>query len=162
VVGSAFRLKEIKVVVRVGTYFPHKGDIQEKWYTVDAGGQVLGRVATRVASILRGKNREQFTPFLDLGDHVIVVNAAKIRITGNKLEQKFYRHYTCHPGALTETALRRMLEQKPERVIREAVIGMLPKNKLGKALAKKLLIYADDKHPHEAQKPEAVRLGKTN
>ncbi len=152
--------KEIKVVVRVGTYFPLKGDIHQKWYTVDAEGQVLGRLATRVASILRGKEREQFTPFLDLGDHVIVVNASKIRITGNKLEQKFYRHYSGYPGGLSETALRRMLEEKPERVIREAVVGMLPKNKLGKALAKKLLIYADGKHPHEAQKPEAIRLAK--
>jgi large subunit ribosomal protein L13 len=145
----------------VGTYFPHKGDIQEKWYTVDAEGQVLGRLATRVASILRGKEREQFTPFLDCGDHVIVVNAAKIRFTGNKLEQKFYHHYTGFPGGISSTSLRRMFEQKPERVIREAVVGMLPKSKLGKALAKKLMIYADNQHPHEAQKPEPLRLGKT-
>lgn len=144
----------------MGTYFPHKGEIQEKWYTVDADGQVLGRLATRVASILRGKEREQFTPFLDCGDHVIVVNAAKIRFTGNKLEQKFYHHYTGYPGGLTSTSLRRLFEQKPERVIREAVLGMLPKNKLGKALAKKLLIYAGDQHLHQAQKPEAIRLGK--
>lgn len=145
----------------MGTYFPRKGEIQQKWYTVDAEGQVLGRVATRVASLLRGKEREQFTPFLDCGDHVIVLNAAKIRFTGNKLEQKFYHHYTGYPGGLSSTSLRRMFEQKPERVIREAIVGMLPKNKLGKALAKKLLVYADDQHPHQAQKPEAIRLGKS-
>ena len=144
----------------MGTYFPSKGETKFKWYTVDADGQVLGRIATHIADLLRGKHRPDFTPFLDLGDHVIVVNAAKVRITGNKLEQKFYRHYTGYPGGLSETSLRRMFEKKPERVIREAVIGMLPKNPLGKALAKKLLIYVDDKHPHEAQKPEPVRLGK--
>ena len=143
-----------------GYLFPLEGGGQIKWYTVDADGQVLGRIATHVADLLRGKHRPDFTPFLDLGDHVIVVNAAKVRMTGNKLEQKFYRHYTGYPGGLSETRLRRMLEKKPERVIREAVVGMLPKNTLGKALAKKLLIYADDKHPHQAQKPELVRLGK--
>jgi len=148
------------VVVAVGTYFPKAGEIQEKWHTIDADGQVLGRLATRVASILRGKEREQFTPFLDCGDHVIVLNAAKVRLTGNKLEQKFYYHYSGYPGGMSTTSLRRMFEQKPERVIREAVLGMLPKNKLGKALAKKLLIYVDDQHLHQAQKPEPVRLGK--
>ena len=110
--------------------------------------------------MLRGKEREQFTPFLDCGDHVIVVNAAKVRLTGNKLEQKFYHHYTGYPGGLSSTSLRRMFEQKPERVIREAVLGMLPKNKLGKALAKKLLIYADDQHQHQAQKPVMIQLSK--
>ena len=144
----------------MGTYFPSKGDAKFKWYTVDADGQVLGRLATKAADILRGKHRPDFTPFLDLGDHVIIVNASKVRITGNKLEQKFYRHYTGYPGGLSSTALRRMMEKKPERVIREAVTGMLPKSPLGKALAKKLLIYADGKHPHEAQKPVAVSLGK--
>ena len=144
----------------MGTYFPKEGEIKEKWYTVDADGQVLGRVATRVASLLRGKEREQFPPFLDCGDHVIVVNAAKVRFTGNKLEQKFYHHYTGYPGGLSTTSLRRMFEAKPERVIREAVVGMLPKSKLGKALAKKLMVYADDKHPHQAQKPEPIRLAK--
>ena len=140
----------------MNTYFPHKGEIREKWYSVDAQGQVLGRLATRVASLLRGKEREQFTPFLDCGDHVIVLNAAKIRITGNKMEQKFYRHYTGYPGGLSSTSLRRMFEKKPERIIREAVVGMLPKSRLGKAMAKKLLVYADDRHPHQAQKPEPM------
>lgn len=143
----------------MGTYFPKQSEIQEKWYTVDAEGQVLGRLATRVADILRGKHRPQFTPYMDLGDHVIVVNAAKVRLTGNKLDKKFYRHYTGYPGGLYQSSARRLMEQKPEKVIREAVIGMLPKNRLGKALAKKLLIYAGDKHPHQAQKPETMSLG---
>jgi large subunit ribosomal protein L13 len=144
----------------VGTYFPREGEIQQKWYVIDASGEVLGRLATRAASILRGKEREQFTPFLDCGDHVIVVNASKVKLTGNKLEQKFYHHYTGFPGGLHSTTLRRMFEEKPEQIIREAVEGMLPKSKLGKHLAKKLMVYADDKHPHEAQKPVALRLGK--
>lgn len=144
----------------MGTYFPSKGDVKFKWYTINADGQVLGRLATHAADLLRGKHRPDFTPFLDLGDHVIVVNAAKVRITGNKLEQKFYRHYTGYPGGISETSLRRLFEKNPERVIREAVVGMLPKNPLGKGLAKKLLIYADDKHPHEAQKPELHSLAK--
>jgi large subunit ribosomal protein L13 len=108
----------------VGTYFPLKGDIQEKWYTVDAEGQVLGRLASRVASILRGKERPQFTPFLDCGDHVIVVNAAKVRVTGDKLDQKLYHHYTGFPGGLYTTTLRRLLDEKPEEVIRGAVEGI--------------------------------------
>jgi len=144
--------------VSMGTYFPSKGEVQDKWYSVDAEGQVLGRLATRVAALLRGKHKEQFTPFLNCGDHVIVVNAAKVRLTGNKLEQKFYRHYTGFPGGISETSAGRMLERKPERVVREAVLGMLPKNKLGKAIAKRLFVYADDKHPHQAQKPENARL----
>ena len=123
---------------------------------VDAEGQVLGRVATRIASILRGKEREQFTPFLDCGDHVVVVNAAKVRLTGNKLEQKFYHHYTGYPGGLSSTSLRRMFEEKPENVIREAVIGMLPKTKLGKQMFRKLKVYAGDKHPHDAQQPKTL------
>ena len=142
----------------MGTYFPSKGEVRDNWYCVDAEGQVLGRLATQVAWLLRGKHKEQFTPFLNCGDHVIVVNAAKVRLTGNKLKLKFYRHFTGFPGGISETSAGRMLEQKPERVIREAVLGMLPKNRLGKAIAKKLFIYADDKHPHQAQKPEMVRL----
>ena len=144
------------------TYFPRKGEIPAKWYVVDASGQVLGRLATQVATLLRGKHREHFTPFLDLGDHVIVVNAAKIHLTGNKLEQKVYHHHTGYPGGLKEISVRRLLEKHPERVVEEAVLGMLPKNKLGKALGRKLLVYADDKHPHQAQKPETYPLEKTS
>ena len=144
------------------TYFPRKGEITAKWYVVDANGQVLGRLATQVATLLRGKHREHFTPFLDLGDHVIVVNAAKIRLTGNKLEQKVYHYHTGYPGGLKEISVRRLLEEHPERVVEKAVLGMLPKNKLGKALGRKLLVYADDKHPHQAQKPETYPLEKTS
>lgn len=143
------------------TYFPRKGEIPAKWYVVDASGQVLGRLATQVATLLRGKHREHFTPFLDLGDHVIVVNAAKIRLTGNKLEQKVYHYHTGYPGGLKEISVRRLLEEHPERVVEKAVLGMLPKNKLGKAMGRKLLVYADDKHPHQAQKPETYALEKT-
>jgi large subunit ribosomal protein L13 len=145
----------------VGTYFPSIGDVKVKWHSVDADGQVLGRLATQVATLLRGKHKPEFTPFLNLGDHVIVLNAAKVRLTGNKLEQKVYRRYSGYPGGLSETSARKMIEEKPERVIREAVLGMLPKNKLGKAMAKKLMIYAGDKHPHEAQMPQMLRPGKT-
>ncbi|MBI4479710.1 MAG: 50S ribosomal protein L13 [Acidobacteria bacterium] len=143
----------------MGTYVPGRDDIQPKWFVVDAGGQVLGRVATRVATLLRGKYRVEFAPFVDFGDHVIVLNAAKIRWTGKKLDQKLYRHYTGYPGGLKEMSARKLSETKPDRVIREAVLGMLPKNKLRKRMAARLLIYADDRHPHQAQKPEPVKLG---
>jgi large subunit ribosomal protein L13 len=142
----------------MGTYVPGKGDIQPKWFVVDAEGQVLGRLATRVATLLRGKYREEFAPFVDFGDHVIILNAAKIRWTGKKLDQKLYRHYTGYPGGLRSVGARKLAETKPDRVIREAVLGMLPKNKLRKRMAARLLVYADSKHPHQAQKPEAVRL----
>ena len=140
------------------TYIPRKGDVKSKWYVIDAEDQILGRLATRAATLLRGKHRPDFTPFLDLGDHVVVVNAAKIRLTGNKLDQKIYRHYTGYPGGLREAALRRLLDEKPEKVIREAVLGMLPKNRLRKRMVKRLLIYSEGKHPHEAQKPEACTV----
>jgi len=143
----------------MGTYVPGRDDIQPKWFVVDAGGQVLGRVATRVATLLRGKYRVEFAPFVDFGDHVIVLNAAKVRWTGKKLDQKLYRHYTGYPGGLKEMSARKLSETKPDRVIREAVLGMLPKNKLRKRMAARLLVYADDKHPHQAQKPEPVKLG---
>ena len=142
----------------MGTYVPGKGEIQPKWFVVDAEDQVLGRLATRVATLLRGKYREEFAPFVDFGDHVIVLNAAKVRWTGNKLDQKLYRHYTGYPGGLREVGARKLSETKPDRVIREAVLGMLPKNKLRKRMAARLLVYADDKHPHQAQKPEPVKL----
>jgi large subunit ribosomal protein L13 len=123
---------------------------------VNADGVVLGRLATRVATLLRGKDREEFAPFVDFGDHVIVLNAAKIRWTGKKLDQKVYRHYTGYPGGLKEVGARKLSETKPDQVIREAVMGMLPKNKLRKRMAARLLIYTDDRHPHEAQKPVSV------
>ena len=143
------------------TYIPRQGEVEPKWYVVDAAGKVLGRLATQVATLLRGKHREQFTPFLDLGDHVIVVNAARVHLTGNKWDQKVYRHFSGYSGGLKEISARRLHQQKPERIIREAVLGMLPKTKLGRALGKKLLVYAGDTHPHQAQKPEVYSFPKS-
>ena len=143
----------------MGTYVPAKNDIHAKWFVVNAEGQVLGRLATRVATLLRGKQRAEFAPFVDFGDHVIVLNAAKVRSTGRKMDQKVYRHYTGYPGGLKEVGMRKLSETRPDRVIREAVLGMLPKNKLRKRMAARLLIYSDDQHPHQAQKPEPVELG---
>ena len=140
----------------MGTHVPSGNDIQPRWFVVNADGVVLGRLATRVATLLRGKDREEFAPFVDFGDHVIVLNAAKIRWTGKKLDQKVYRHYTGYPGGLKEVGARKLSETKPDQVIREAVMGMLPKNKLRKRMAARLLIYTDDRHPHEAQKPVSV------
>jgi large subunit ribosomal protein L13 len=126
---------------------------------VNAEGQVLGRLASRVATLLRGKSRAEFAPAVDFGDHVIVLNAAKVRWTGKKLDQKVYRHYTGYPGGLREVGARKLAETRPDQVIREAVLGMLPKNKLRKRMVRRLLIYTDSQHPHQAQKPEAVALG---
>ena len=143
----------------MGTYVPKQGDVHPKWFVVNADGQVVGRLATRVATLLRGKYREEFAPFVDFGDHVIVLNAAKVRWTGRKLDKKVYRHYTGYPGGLREVTARKLSETKPDRVIREAVLGMLPKNKLRKRMVARLLIYADDHHPHQAQQPETVQMG---
>lgn len=143
----------------MGTYVPGKSEIHAKWYVVNADGQVLGRLASCIATLLRGKHREDFTPFLEMGDHVIVLNAAKVRLTGNKLDQKVYRRYSGYPGGLKEIGARRLIQTKPGSVIREAVLGMLPKNKLRKRMARRLLIYSSDQHPHQAQKPESYRCG---
>jgi large subunit ribosomal protein L13 len=123
------------------------------WYVVDATGQTVGRLATRIASILRGKHKPTFTPFLDMGDHVVIVNAEKVVFKGNKLEEKMYRHHTGFPGGLKEVTARDMMVRHPERVLEQAIKGMLPKNKLGRAMAKKLKVYVGPNHPHEAQKP---------
>jgi large subunit ribosomal protein L13 len=139
----------------MSTYFP-KGEIARKWYVVDADGQTLGRLASRVARILAGKDNPRYTPFLDTGDHVVVINAAKIKVTGMKANDKVYRHYTGFPGGLREEEFTKRMERKPELVIQEAVEGMLPKSKLGRAMAKKLKVYRDAQHSHQAQKPEAL------
>src|SRR5436853_5948021 len=144
----------------MSTYFPKEGEIVRKWYVVDAAGQTLGRLATRVASMLAGKDSPRYTPFIDVGDHVIVVNAAKIRLTGLKAESKVYRHYTGYPGGLREEDFRERFARKPELVVQEAIEGMLPKSKMGRAMAKKLKVYRGDKHPHQAQKPEGLSLAK--
>lgn len=132
--------------------------IERKWYVVDANGMVLGRLATQVANILRGKNKPIYTPHVDTGDFVIVINADKIVLTGHKLDKKIYYHHTGYPGGLKETKYRKLMEEKPEFVIRHAVTGMLPKGPLGRQMAKKLRVYAGETHDHAAQKPELLAL----
>ncbi len=142
------------------TYFPGAGEIARKWYVVDAEGQTLGRLATRVARILSGKDNPRYTTFLDTGDHVIVVNAAKVRVTGQKSEQKKYHHYTGFPGGIRSEAYRKRMARRPEAVVRDAIVGMLPHTKLGRAMAAKLKIYRGEKHPHQAQQPETLALAR--
>lgn len=142
----------------MSTYFPSAGEVEKKWFVIDADGQVLGRMAARIARILMGKHKPQYTPFLDTGDHVVVVNAAKIRLTGQKLDKKMYRHHTGYPGGLVERRARDMKAARPARMVEMAVAGMLPKTKLGKAMVKKLHVYAGPNHRHEAQKPEKAAL----
>ena len=139
----------------MSTYFPKEGEIARKWFVVDATGQALGRLASRVARILMGKENPQYTPFIDTGDHVVVINAEHVKMTGMKIEQKAYHHYTGYPGGLRTEAFRKRFARKPELVIEQAISRMLPKNKLGKQMFTKLKVYRGDKHPHEAQKPEA-------
>ena len=138
------------------TYVTKAGDIEREWIVLDASGQTLGRLATRIATMLRGKHKPLYAPNLDTGDFVVVVNSGKIAVTGNRLDDKLYRRHTGYPGGLKETTLRRMLEKHPERVIRFAVKGMLPKNKLGRQMLKKLKIYAGAEHPHVAQQPRTL------
>ena len=140
------------------TYTPKKGDIERRWYLVDADGQVLGRLATKVASVLRGKHKPQYTPFLDTGDHVIVVNAAKVVLTGNKRDNKVYYRHSGYPGGLKQTTCKEIMETHPERVVMMAVKGMLPHNALGRAMLKKLRVYAGPEHDQEAQKPEPLSV----
>lgn len=140
------------------TYTVKASEIQREWYVVDAAGQTLGRLASRIAIILRGKHKPIFTPGMDVGDFVIVVNADKIAVTGNKLQQKMYYRYSLHPGGLTQASLAKVLATHPQRVIEHAVKGMLPKNRLGDAMIKKLKVYAGGAHPHEAQKPKPLPL----
>ncbi len=142
------------------THFPSAGEVPKKWLVIDAADQVLGRLAARVAHLLMGKHKPQYTPFLDTGDHVVVVNAAKVRLTGQKLDKKIYRHHTGYPGGVVERRARDLQARQPARLVEDAVKGMLPKTKLGKAMVRKLKVYAGARHPHEAQKPEPIGLGK--
>jgi large subunit ribosomal protein L13 len=135
------------------TAIPSPGDIERKWHLIDAEEVVLGRLASKAAMLLMGKHKPSYTPFLDTGDHVVVVNADKIRLTGRKEEQKIYRSHSGYPGGLTETSARKVRAARPQRMVEEAIQGMLPKNKLGKQMYRKLQVYAGPKHPHEAQKP---------
>ena len=140
------------------TYIPKSEEIERNWRLVDADGKVLGRIATEIADILRGKNKPVFTPHLDTGDFVVVVNAEKIKLTGNKMADKVYYHHTGFPGGIKGITAEKLLEREPEKLISEAVKGMLPKNKLRKQFMGKLKVYAGSKHPHEAQQPQAVSL----
>jgi large subunit ribosomal protein L13 len=147
----------------MSTYFPSGKGLSEnrKWYVVDASGKTVGRLATEVARILSGKNNPAYTPFMDMGDHVIVINARKAVFKGSKNDQKVYRYHTLYPGGLRETSVKDMFEKTPERVIELAVKGMLPKTKLGRAMGSKLKVYADGDHRHTAQKPEIIEIETT-
>jgi large subunit ribosomal protein L13 len=142
----------------MNTLIPSQGEIVRQWHVLDAKDVVLGRLASNVALLLMGKHKPTYTPFLDTGDHVIVINASKVRLTGRKDDQKIYRHHTGYPGGLIEIGARKVRATKPIRMIEDAIAGMLPKNKLGKQMYRKLQVYAGDKHPHQAQKPVALTI----
>ena len=138
------------------TYMANPDKIERKWYVVDAEGQTLGRLSSEIAKVLRGKNKPVFTPHIDTGDYVIVVNAEKIKVTGKKMDQKIYYNHSDYVGGMKETTLKEMMDKKPERVIELAVKGMLPKGPLGRSMIKKLHVYAGPEHNHAAQKPEVL------
>lgn len=138
------------------TYMARTGEISRKWHLIDADGQVLGRMATRIADLLRGKGKAEFTPHVDTGDFVVVINAVKVKLTGKKDLQKTYTRYSGYPGGLKTIPVARVRERHPERLVEHAVAGMMPKNKLGRALLSKLKVYAGSEHPHAAQKPAAA------
>jgi len=140
------------------TEFPSKNGIARQWHVIDADGVVLGKLASKAAMLLMGKTKPSYTPFIDTGDHVIVINAGKVRLTGRKEENKVYRHFTGYPGGLVETNIKRVRESRPTRIVEEAISGMLPKTKLGKQMFRKLQVYAGDRHPHAAQKPTALTI----
>jgi large subunit ribosomal protein L13 len=140
------------------TYSAKRDELEARWYVIDAEGQVLGRIATQAATILRGKHKPTFTPHLNCGDYVIVVNAAKVDVTGNRLDQKMYYRHSQYPGGLKQETLRQALQRHPERVIERAVKGMLPHNRLGDDILGRLKVYAGPQHPHQAQKPEPWAL----
>jgi len=140
------------------TPIPSAKDFVRSWHVIDADGAVLGRVASQAAKILMGKHKPTYTPFLDTGDHVIIVNADKVRLTGKKEDQKLYRYHSGYPGGLREVAAKRMRQTRPIKILEEAVSGMLPKNKLGKQMYRKLNVYAGPQHPHQAQTPQALSL----
>ena len=140
------------------TYIAKPADIERKWYVVDANGKTLGRLASEIAKVLSGKNKAIYTTFIDTGDNVIVINADKVAVTGKKMDQKLYTRHTGYVGGLKQVTLKKMMETKPEYVIRHAVKGMLPKNTLGRNMIKKLHVYAGSEHKHEAQKPEVLEI----
>jgi len=140
----------------MSTHFPSGSGIKRDWFLIDAEGAVLGRLASRAATMLMGKHKPAYTPFLDLGDHVVVINAAKVRLTGDKENQKLYRRHSGYPGGLSEVSARQMRAKSPARIVESAVAGMLPKTKLGKQMIRKLKVYAGDKHRQQAQKPVLI------
>jgi large subunit ribosomal protein L13 len=148
----------VSILGLMKTYIAKEKDIQKAWYVVDARDKVLGRLATRVASILRGKDKVIFSPHQDTGDEVIVINASRVRVTGKKMKEKEYQRYSAYPGGLNIQTLERVIAKKPEHVIRHAVKGMLPKNKLGEKMLKKLRVYPNEIHPHAAQKPKEFKV----
>ncbi|MGA7241391.1 MAG: 50S ribosomal protein L13 [Bryobacteraceae bacterium] len=142
----------------MSTEFPSKNGVSRHWHVLDAEDAVVGKLATKAAMLLMGKHKAVYTPFLDTGDHVIVINAAKARLSRAKEEKKVYRHFTGYPGGLVEKSFKRVRAERPARIIEDAIFGMLPKTKLGKQMYRKLKVYAGDKHPHAAQKPSALAL----
>jgi large subunit ribosomal protein L13 len=140
------------------THIPKKDAIEKKWWLINADGKILGRLASEIAVLLRGKKKPEFTPFLDTGDFVIVINAEKIRVTGRKIDQKVYYHHSGYPGGLTTRTLKDLMERKPEEVVKKAVWGMIPKNRLGNAVYRKLKVYRGPHHPHEAQNPQEYQF----
>ena len=142
----------------MSTVIPSGKDVQRKWFVLDAEGKTLGRLATEAATVLTGKRNPLYTPYIDMGDHVIVVNAEKIHVTGMRAEQKMYRRYTGFPGGLREESFTKLLARRPEKILEEAIKGMLPKTKLGRQMATKLKVYKGADHPHKAQQPVALEL----
>ncbi len=140
------------------TFVPKKSEIERKWWLIDAEGKVLGRLATEIAILLQGKRNPEFVKFMDSGDFVVVINADKVKVTGKKLDQKKYYSHSGYPGGIREKTLRELIEKNPEEVLRKAVRGMIPKNKLGRAMYKKLKVYTGPDHPHEAQKPQEYQF----
>jgi large subunit ribosomal protein L13 len=148
----------LKEDINLNTYMAKAADVQRKWYIVDAQDVVLGRLATRVATVLRGKHKTTYTPFVDTGDYVIVINADKAALTGKKLDQKMYYSHSGYPGGLSQTPYRKLMAEKPEFAVKKAIVGMLPKGPLGRSMAKKLRVYAGAEHDYAAQKPEVLEL----
>ena len=142
------------------TYIPSGKNLEQdrKWYLIDADGKTVGRLATEAARVLMGKNKPSYTPFIDVGDHVVVINAEKVVFTGNKWQDKVYRHHTGYPGGLREVTAQKQLQKHPERILESAIRGMLPKTKMGRKMGKKLKVYAGTDHPHKAQQPEALDI----
>ena len=140
----------------MSTEFPTKNGVVRQWHVIDAEHLVLGKLATKAAMLLMGKTKPIYTPFIDTGDHLVVINASKVRLSGRKEENKMYRHFTGYPGGLVEKSLKRVRAEKPIRIVEDAIAGMLPKNKLGKQMFRKLKVYAGDRHPHAAQQPVAL------